>query len=156
MLGDGDRAGEWYSLIYPINNALIADSARLYALEPYIVAADVYSEPPHVGRGGWTWYTVCAGWMYRVGLDRVQGLPVQASELVPDPCIPCGWRGFGIAFRHATAHCGIHVENPVGVSHGIAHAQLGGVALSRSEARLRLVDDGKTHHLRVILGRPAS
>jgi cyclic beta-1,2-glucan synthetase len=158
MLGDGDRAGELFSLINPINHALTADAARRYAVEPYVVAADVYSEPPNVGRGGWTWYTGSAGWMYRAGLERILGFRVQAEDLVP--CIPSGWPGFDIAFRHGSARYDIHVENPAGVSRGIARAELDGVALPEvrpgAGARLRLVDDGKTHHLRVILGRPAS
>jgi cyclic beta-1,2-glucan synthetase len=152
MLGDGDRAGELFSLINPINHASSPEAVRRYAVEPYIVAADVYSVPPHVGRGGWTWYTGSAGWMYRAGLERILGFRVQGTSLLLDPCIPKAWPGFDIVFRHRTARYEIHVENPGGVSRGIAHAELDGVALPGDQAHVELADDGKTHSVRVILG----
>ncbi len=156
MLGDGDKAAELFSLINPINHALTADAIRRYKVEPYVVAADVYSQPPHVGRGGWTWYTGSAGWMYRAGLERILGFRVQAADLVLDPCIPKSWPGFDIAFRHGAAHYDIHVENPSGVSRGIARAELDGAALPNlhpgAGVRLKLADDDRTHHVRVVLG----
>ena len=115
-------------------------------------AADVYSVPPHVGRGGWTWYTGSAGWMYRAGLERILGFRVQGTSLLLDPCIPRTWPGFEIVFRHGTARYDIQVENPGGVSRGIAHAELDGVALSGAQARVTLADDGQTHRVRVVLG----
>ena len=156
MLGDGDKATELFALINPINHALTADAVRRYAVEPYIVAADVYSEPPHVRRGGWTWYTGSGGWMYRAGLERILGFRVQAADLVLDPCIPASWPSFDIAFRNGTAHYDINVENPFGVRRGIAHAELDGVPLMDvspgAGVRRRLADDGRTHHVRVVLG----
>ncbi|WP_371734302.1 GH36-type glycosyl hydrolase domain-containing protein, partial [Acidisphaera sp. S103] len=152
MLGDGDKAGELFSLINPINHALSADAARRYAVEPYAIAADVYSVPPHVGRGGWTWYTGSAGWMYRAGVERILGLRVQASELILDPCIPRAWPGFDLTLRHGTARYVIRVENPSGVSRGVARAELDGTALAGTKVRLVLVDDGKLHKLLVTLG----
>jgi cyclic beta-1,2-glucan synthetase len=152
MLGDGDKAGELFTLINPINHALSIGAARRYAVEPYAIAADVYSVPPHAGRGGWTWYTGSAGWMYRAGIERILGLRVQASDLILDPCIPKAWPGFDLSFRHGTARYAIRVENPSGVSRGIAHAELDGVALVGTEVRVALADDGQTHKLLVILG----
>jgi cyclic beta-1,2-glucan synthetase len=156
MLGDGDTAGALFSLINPINHASSAEKARRYAVEPYVIAADVYSVSPHVGRGGWTWYTGSAGWMYRAGLEWILGFRVQGELLHLDPCIPKAWPGFDIVFRHHTARYEIHVENPDGVSHGIAHADLDGVALPAAGACVKLADDGKTHRVRVVLGAPAS
>ena len=152
MLGDGDKAGALFSLINPINHALSADAARRYAVEPYVIAADVYSVPPLAGRGGWTWYTGSAGWMYRAGVERILGLRVQASELILDPCIPRAWPGFEMTYRHGTAQYAIRVENPSGVSTGIAHADLDGMVLGGTEVRLVLMDDGETHKLLVTLG----
>ena len=152
MLGDGDVAGELFSLLNPINHALTQEATRRYAVEPYVVAADVYSVAPHVGRGGWTWYTGSAGWMYRAGLERILGFRVQGTSLLLDPCIPRAWPGFEIIFRHGTARYEIHVENPGGVSRGIAHVELDGAALCGAQARVTLADDGQTHHVRVVLG----
>jgi len=152
MLGDGDKAGGLFSLINPINHALTPDAVRRYAVEPYVVAADVYSVPPLVGRGGWTWYTGSAGWMYRAGLEWILGFRVEGESLVVDPCIPRAWPAFDIVFRHRTACYEIHVENPAGVSRGIAHAEIDGVVLTGAPARVTLVDDGKTHRVRIVLG----
>ena len=152
MLGDGDTAGALLAMINPINHALTTAAVRRYAVEPYAVAADVYSEPPLAGRGGWTWYTGSAGWMYRAGLEWILGFRVEGAWLVLDPCIPRAWPGFDIVFRHRTACYEIHVENPAGVSRGIATAELDGLALTGAAGRLALVDDGKTHHVRIVLG----
>ena len=152
MLGDGDRAGALFSLINPIHHGDTADAIRRYKVEPYVIAADVYSVAPHDGRGGWTWYTGSAGWMYRAGLERILGFRVEAGSMVLDPCIPKAWPGFGIVFRHRTAVYDIQVENPNGVSRGVARAELDGVILPHGEARVPLADDGRTHHLRLVLG----
>ncbi len=152
MLGDGDRAGALFSLINPIHHGDTPEAARRYKVEPYVIAADVYSVAPHAGRGGWTWYTGSAGWMYRAGLERILGLRIEAGSLLLDPCIPKAWPRFGIVYRHGTAVYDIHVENPDGVSRGIARAELDGVVLPRGEVRVPLADDGQTHHLRLVLG----
>jgi cyclic beta-1,2-glucan synthetase len=152
MLGDGDTAGELFSLINPINHASTVEATRNYAVEPYVVAADIYSVSPHVGRGGWTWYTGSAGWMYRAGLERILGFRVQGGSLLLDPCIPKAWPGFNIVYRHDSAIYEIHVENPDGVNRGIAHAELDGETLTGARARVALADDGKTHQVRVTLG----
>jgi cyclic beta-1,2-glucan synthetase len=153
MLGDGDQAAELFSLINPINHAKTREDAKRYAVEPYVLAADVYAGVPHAGRGGWTWYTGAAGWMYRAGLERILGFRVQAGELVLDPCIPKTWPGFEIVFRHNTAAYTIRVENPHGVTRGIGAASLDSVALP--DSRFRLVDDGTTHDVHIVLGDAA-
>ena len=124
-----------------------------YKVEPYIVAADVYSVPPHVGRGGWTWYTGSAGWMYRAGLEGILGFRVHGASLVLTPCIPEKWPGFEIVFKYGSARYEILIDNPLGVSRGIARAQLNGETLpSGSQTRIPLVDDGNTHSVRLVLG----
>ena len=88
QLGDGDRAVELFSMLNPLTHTRNADEIGRYRAEPYVVAADVYSQPPHTGRGGWTWYTGSAGWMYRVGLESILGLTRRNGALHIDPCIP--------------------------------------------------------------------
>jgi cyclic beta-1,2-glucan synthetase len=123
-----------------------------YKVEPYVACADVYSEAPHVGRGGWTWYTGSAGWMYRAGLEWILGFRQQGATLLIDPCIPRTWPGFGIAFRYKSTRYDIQVENAGGVCRGIAHAEFDGVTLPDDQARITLTDDGGTHHVRIVLG----
>ena len=92
--------------------------------------------PPHVGRGGWTWYTGSAGWMYRAGLELILGFRLQGAKLLLDPCIPTTWPSFGILFRYRSARYDIRVENPHGVSRGIVRAELDGVALPGHRAQI--------------------
>ena len=152
MLGDGDEAGELFSMLNPINHSSTSDAAQRYKVEPYVACADLYSTSPHVGRGGWTWYTGTAGWMYRAGLEWILGFRLQGAALFLDPCIPRTWPGFGITFRYRSARYDIQVENPRGVCRGIVHAELDGEALSGNQARIALVDDGASHRVRIILG----
>jgi cyclic beta-1,2-glucan synthetase len=152
MLGDGDKAAGLFSLINPINHAKTPQTTLRYAVEPYVVAADVYAVSPHAGRGGWTWYTGSAGWMYRAGLEWILGFRVLGAELLVDPCVPKSWPGFEIAFRHHSATYEIRVDNPQGVSRGIASATLDGKALPGAQPRFKLDDDGKTHSVHIVLG----
>jgi cyclic beta-1,2-glucan synthetase len=151
-LGDGDKAHALFSLLNPINHASTRASVHRYKVEPYVVAADIYSEPPHVGRGGWTWYTGSAGWMYRAGVESILGLRRQGAFLLLDPCIPKHWPGFEITYRHGATRYDIAVENPNGVSRGIASVEFDCPLLSERPLRVKLVDDGNAHKLRIILG----
>ncbi len=151
-LGDGDRAHELFSLVNPINHANTRAGADRYRVEPYVVAADIYAERAHIGRGGWTWYTGSAGWMYRAGLEWLLGFRLRGAVLHLDPCIPSGWPGFEIMFRYLGSRYEISVENPRGVSRGIARLELDGVPLAPGSASLPLVDDGATRRVRLVLG----
>ncbi len=150
-LGDGDKAGELFALLNPINHAGSRSGVHRYKVEPYVVAADVYAEPPHVGRGGWTWYTGSAAWMYRAGLEWILGFRVRGGTLHVDPCIPRAWPGFSMQFRHHSARYEITVENPGGVTRGVARLEVDGRSLPAA-AGIDLVDDGATHRVRVVLG----
>jgi len=152
MLGEGDKAAELLSMLNPINHARTPEAVRRYKVEPYAACADIYSTPPHVGRGGWTWYTGSAGWMYRAGLESILGFRLQGQTLLIDPCIPKTWPRFAIVFRYNSARYDIEVENPGGVSRGVVRAELDGVALCGNQARVPLVDDGMTHRVQIILG----
>ncbi len=152
MLGDGDRAAELFALLNPIHHSSSRAGAQRYKVEPYVACADVYAEPPHVGRGGWSWYTGSAGWMYRAGLEWILGFRLRGASLVLDPCVPRAWPGFSIVFHYHSARYDITVENPHGVSRGIERMELDGEALAGERAQIPLVDDRATHRVRVVLG----
>ena len=152
MLGDGDRAFELLSLLNPINHANSHTGVHRYKVEPYVISADVYSMYPHVGRGGWTWYTGSAGWFYRVALERILGFRLRGDNLLLDPCIPKAWPGYEISFRYRSARYQISVENPLGVCHGILAIKLDGQMLSEKPAPIPLADDGATHRVQIVLG----
>jgi cyclic beta-1,2-glucan synthetase len=152
QLGDGDKAGELFSMLNPINHALTHDDALRYRVEPYVVAADVYSEVPHVGRGGWTWYTGSAAWMYRAGLEWILGCRLHGATLLLDPCVPRTWKEFHVSLRYQATRYEIEFENPGGVNRGLVTLQLDGAALSPRPGLIPLVDDGVTHRVRAVLG----
>ena len=153
LLGQADKAAELFSLLNPINRATTRARAHRYKVEPYVIAADVYSVAPHAGRGGWTWYTGSAGWMYRAGLEWILGFHLQGRRLRLAPCIPAHWPGFEIAFRYRTTRYDIQVENPPGGVHGqAAYAELDGQRLMEVPTVIELVDDGQAHVVRMILG----
>jgi len=152
-LGEGEKALELFSLLNPINHTSTRADVQRYKVEPYAVAADVYSVAPHVGRGGWTWYTGSAGWLYRAGIENILGFRLQGDFLSIDPCIPQAWPGFEIVYKYRCARYEIAVENPQGVSRGVTSASLDGNALPEGAARVPLVDDGAVHKVRVVLGR---
>ena len=154
ILGNGTQAAQLFSLLNPISHTGTRADVQRYKVEPYVVAADVYSVAPHAGRGGWTWYTGSASWMYRAGLEWILGFRVRAGKLLLSPCIPAHWPRFDIVFRHGSARYEIRVENPHGVSRGIAHIELDGERLPTDEAHVVLADDGCTHEVRVVLGEP--
>jgi cyclic beta-1,2-glucan synthetase len=153
QLGNGDEAVELFHMLNPINHTRSRAEVERYQAEPYVVAADVYTHPSHIGRGGWTWYTGSAAWMYRLGLESILGLRRRGGHLAVAPCVPATWDGFVVRWRHGRSVLEIRVENPGRRTRGVAEAWLDGAA---ADARaIPLVDDGATHHLRVVLGDPA-
>ena len=150
LLGDGDRSGELFSLLNPINHASTRAGLHKYKVEPYVAAGDVYAVPPHTGRGGWTWYTGSAGWMYRAGLESILGFQLRADSLRLEPCVPRWWREFEITYRRGDTTYRIIVENPMAVSRGVASVELDGKLQPNGE--IRLVDDRAVHNIRVVLG----
>jgi cyclic beta-1,2-glucan glucanotransferase len=151
LLGEGDRAGALLSLLNPIRHGDTPENAQRYRVEPYVVAADVYSSSEHGGRGGWTWYTGSAGWMYRIVLENVLGLKRRGKLLSMAPCIPRAWSGFEIEYRYERSTYRIRVENPEHVSHGVARVELDGKPLT--DGTVRLVDDERVHEVTVRLGQ---
>ncbi len=135
QLGQAEKASELFSLLNPINHATTRVSVHRYKVEPYVIAADIYSVSPHVGRGGWTWYTGSAGWMYRAGLESILGFQLQGNRLRIAPCVPASWPGFEIVFKYRSSTYEIAVENQ---------------GRARGESSIiELVDDGQVHQVRL-------
>ncbi len=156
QLGQGAQAAELLHMLNPINRSSTRADVHRYKVEPYVVCADVYSVAPHVGRGGWTWYTGSAGWMYRAGLESVLGLRAQGQTLKFCPCLPEHWPRAEISYRHRSARYEIVLENAVGSGCGVSILELDGQTLPNGADTIELVDDGGTHHVRIVLGTPLS
>ncbi|MEM1041883.1 MAG: glucoamylase family protein [Bacteroidota bacterium] len=151
--GHGAKATDLLRMISPVNHARTREKADHYKTEPYAIAADVYSVHPHEGRGGWTWYTGSAGWTYRVAVESVLGLKVEADAIWLDPRIPADWPGFKISYRlpsDKTTYV-FTVENQ-GVEHGVVAVDGANGAVVEGAARVPRVDDGGTHNVKVTLG----
>ena len=152
ILGDGERAGELSSLLNPISHSSTRAGLHKYKVEPYVAVGDVYAVPPHTGRGGWTWYTGSAGWMYRAGLESILGFKLQGERLRINPCVPRWWRDFEITYRRGRTIYRITVENPAAVSRGVVSVELDGAIQGTDD--FSLVTDEQTHVVRVIMGEP--
>ncbi|MGR9108419.1 MAG: GH36-type glycosyl hydrolase domain-containing protein, partial [Gammaproteobacteria bacterium] len=151
MLGEGDQAAELTRMLNPINRTATRTGVYAYKVEPYVMPGDTYAEPPHARRGGWTWYTGAAGWLYRAGLEWILGLRILADQLRIDPCIPHTWRSYTMRYQLEDTDYRITVENPCGVTHGVAILELDGIPQITGNT-LPLLKDGKIHRVRVVLG----
>lgn len=148
--GDGDRGYQLYKMLNPLSHADSPGHADRYKVEPYVVAGDIYSHPMHLGRGGWTWYTGSAAWMYRVGVETLLGLRLLGSTFSVEPCIPKEWEGYRITFRDGETHYEIRVENPHHVNRGVDTVEVDGVV--QSGTSITRHSDGQTHRVRVVMG----
>ncbi len=151
QLGDGDKASALFSMLNPINHALLPADVARYKVEPYVVAADIYSTSPHVGRGGWSWYTGSAGWMQRVGIESILGIRIRNTMLHIDPCIPKDWARYEVAIVWRSTRYVVTVENPARAGMGVVSISLDGASLSAG-APVPMIDDGATHAVEVTLG----
>jgi cyclic beta-1,2-glucan synthetase len=147
-LGQGDKAHALFSLLNPINHALTSVDADRYKVEPYVVAADVYSVAPHIGRGGWTWYTGSAAWMYRAGIEGILGIRREGDFVTVEPRIPAAWPSFEATIKLDSTRFDISV-----VSRSVEHvgAKLDGVAIDCERGKVRVLLDGRAHHLSIEL-----
>lgn len=150
MMGDGDKAIELFGLINPINHTRTNMEYSIYRVEPYVMAADVYSVPPHVGRGGWTWYTGTASWVYKAGLESILGFSKTMDRLVFNPCIPKKWTEFSLQYRYHKTTYQITVKNPGNVNRGVTHITTDGTFLEGNS--IELINDEKTHIVEVFMG----
>jgi cyclic beta-1,2-glucan synthetase len=148
-LGQGDRAVELFNMLNPISHADSLEKVIRYKVEPYVIAADIYSVTPHIGRGGWTWYTGSSGWMYRLGMEAILGISRVGNSLMINPCIPRDWPGFKENYRFGSSQYKISVENPNGVNRGIKQITVDGKTLPGNS--IRLVDDGQQHNVQALM-----
>ena len=150
MLGAGDKVGELFKMLNPIDRTASRAGAFAYKVEPYVIAADIYGEPPHTRRGGWTWYTGAAGWLYQAGLESILGFQVRADKLTLKPCIPRTWRSYEITYRYRESTYLITVDNPNAMSVGVSRLVLDGVP--QLGDTIALSNDGLSHRIHAIMG----
>ncbi|MGE0556431.1 MAG: glycosyl transferase family 36, partial [Gemmatimonadales bacterium] len=151
LRGDGDRAFELYQMLNPLTHTRTPAEVETYKVEPYVVAADVYTARGRLGRGGWTWYTGSASWMYRVGLESILGLTKRGDSLAFKPAVPAHWPEFSLVYRHGRSSYSIVVRHPARVTPDSAEVVLDGRRLAGSS--IPLVDDGGRHEV-VVWGLP--
>ena len=145
-LRDNRRAWELFTMINPVNHARSAEKAAIYKVEPYVVAADVYAVPPHTGRGGWTWYTGSAAWMYRLIVESLLGLEREGDKLWFAPCLPPDWEGFKLHYRYRETFYHIAVSQ-VSDDDGGMHVSVDGI--DQADRTIALVDDHKEHQVEI-------
>jgi cyclic beta-1,2-glucan synthetase len=153
-LGDGERAERIFRLLNPALRVRTAADSERYRVEPYALAGDIYSCPPWIGRGGWTWYTGGAAWMWRLGVEAILGLRMEDGHMRIDPCVPPSWKGFEAWIRLGEQSLHVVIDNPDHVATGVATITLDG---ARLESNLILPDPSATgtHEVQVRLGSPA-
>jgi cyclic beta-1,2-glucan synthetase len=149
-LGSGDEAAEFFHMLNPVNHGRTAADVARYKTEPYVMAGDVYARPPHAGRGGWSWYTGSAGWMYRAGVESILGLRRRGDTFVIDPCVPSSWPEYRIVWQFLDSRYEITVSNPTRRCRGVATATLDGATVHA--AAIPLLNDGRTHDVQIVLG----
>jgi cellobiose phosphorylase len=152
-LGMGDKAGELFHMLNPVNHTRSHMEYIRYKVEPYVMAADVYTVQPQTGRGGWTWYTGASGWLYKVGLEYIAGFKKNGYRLYIDPCIPRNWDRYEIDYRAEKGVFHIEIRNPDNVSSGVMSVIVDGKA--RPEGFIDLREEGY-HNVEVVLGLPFS
>ncbi len=150
ILGEGNRAYELFHMLNPINHTRTYNEVQRYKAEPYVMAADVYSTPLYIGRGGWTWYTGAAGWMYQAGLEWILGLRKKGDNLYLNPCIPEDWPEYRIEYQYGQAKYRIIVKNPARKQTGGSSLELDGKIIPPDEP-IPLKDDGKVHEVLLVL-----
>ena len=149
-MGDRERAWELTTMMNPVNRARTPEGMATYKVEPYVVSADVYAVAPHTGRGGWSWYTGSAGWMYRLILESLLGLTREADRLRFAPCLPAHWAAFTIRYRYGTTVYEIAVrQTPAGGGEksDATSVTLNGIA--QPDNSVQLVDDQAQHRVAV-------
>jgi cellobiose phosphorylase len=160
MMGDTERAWEFFAMLNPVNHGSTPDAIERYKVEPYVMCADIYGVSPHTGRGGWTWYTGAAGWMYRLTVETLLGLQLEVDHLRIAPCIPADWDTYTIHYRYRETVYHITIRQISDSPGRVPHVKVDGVVvdetgidqLVRPQARIPLVDDQQAHYVEVDLG----
>jgi cellobiose phosphorylase len=147
-LGDRERAWELFTMVNPVNHAQSAEKMEVYKVEPYVVAADVYAVSPHRGRGGWTWYTGSAGWMYRLIVESLLGVRLEGATLRFAPCLPSDWTSFKMHYRYRQTFYHITVLQS-GAEKSAMTVTVDGI--QRGDQAIHLVDDHQAHSVEVTI-----
>jgi cyclic beta-1,2-glucan synthetase len=149
LMGDGDGAYKLFDMMNPINHTRTHEELARYKVEPYVIVADIYTHPQHIGRGGWSWYTGSASWYYRLAVEYILGLKRHADHLTVEPCLPSHWPGYTMTYRFGKSTYHITVENEEGAS-GAGRVEMDGSTLRGG--KIPLVDDGAEHQVKVVMG----
>ena len=167
MMGDAERAWELFSMLNPIHHGDQTEKSELYKVEPYVMSADIYGAPPHTGRGGWTWYTGAAGWMYRLALETLLGLHLEVDKLRLAPLVPKDWKSYKIHYRYRETFYHITIERTEGTPGAsqsettrteperVKRVRMDGADLDQTgplQGTIALVDDRRDHFVEVQLG----
>jgi cyclic beta-1,2-glucan synthetase len=150
LQGRGTRAFELFQMLNPLTHTATADDVQRYKVEPYVVVADIYTADQHLGRGGWTWYTGSASWVYRTGLEAILGFTKRGDTLTMNPCIPAAWDSFTVEYRYKSTMYVVDVKNPSHVERGVKSVTVDGADVG--DGTVKLVDDGATHNVVVTMG----
>jgi cellobiose phosphorylase len=153
----GEKAVNYLNMVNPINHASTLDKCLQYKVEPYVVAADVYGEPPLTGMGGWTWYTGSGGWMYRVMLESVLGFRVEENKIILNPAISKSWKSYTIRYKPddiGTEYI-INIENPDTLETGRLTGKVDGkeIVSKGKGIKIEVLKDGKTHQVEMQISR---
>jgi cellobiose phosphorylase len=148
-LGDSRRAWDLATMINPTNHAKSPDAIATYKVEPYVMAADVYAVAPHTGRGGWTWYTGSAGWMYRLILESLLGLRLEVDKLQVAPCLPANWDGLTIHYRYRETVYHIAIDQIHGARGKRDDIRVTVDGVEQEGQAIGLVDDRREHAVEV-------
>ena len=149
MLGFGDKAQEYFSMINPVEHARTKETSTKYKVEPYVMPGDIYGSGNLVGRGGWTWYTGSSSWMYKAGIEYILGLKIEKGMLKISPCIPKDWKEYSIRYKYEESIYNILVKNPNSKNTGCEKFVVNGEEIESKE--LKLVSDGKIYHIEVLM-----
>lgn len=148
-MDDRQRAWKVLSMINPISHGLNPEKIDVYKVEPYVIASDVYAMAPHTGRGGWTWYTGAAGWIYRLIIESILGLRLNIDKLSFVPCMPEHWNGFKLHYRHGDTFYHFNVIRS-GTGKAVISMKLDGI--EQADKSVHLIDDRKDHSVEVAIG----
>ena len=151
--GDGDRAEWLFRLLNPVLRSTDKAAVDRYRVEPYVLAADIYSSVQHLGRGGWTWYTGSASWLWRFGIEALLGLQRSGGELIFDPCIPAKWPGFTAQINTNGALIQVEVRNPLARCRGVRALEVGDRIIASNRVALNAAAE---QHIVVHMGEPAT
>jgi len=146
-MGNSDRAWELFDMVNPVHHGSNEDDMMIYKVEPYVMAADVYASPQHQGRGGWTWYTGSAGWMYQLVIESLLGIKLEMNKLTISPCLPKKWTSAKISYRYRRTFYAITIKQADSAADGIGTA-------NRSELQgntILLVDDLTEHIVEITI-----